>query len=711
MGRNFSENTLKQLQYGEGQTLEGDAALFLLKGLLQSGVSYLGGYPGAPTSTLFDAISDSYDPILKPMGIYFEGSGNEASAASLLQISVDNPIRGAVNWKVVGTNVASDVLAHVSSSGVKGGVLVFVGEDYGLDSTTVAEKTQPYALKSGMAVIDPPGDPARMAWLVEQGFKLSEASEMPVFYLLRTRVGNLKGSIECRDNLEPAINMHRPVDKLEVVRPRIPQPPFSLEQERNKFEVRIPAAQRFVVDNNLNEIKGNLNSKIGLITHGCFYNTTIRALHTLGLAELDGTTDLAILVLNVIEPLVPDQIVNFIQGKDSVLIIEEGMPNIIETNIRAMFQERGLQADIHGKDILPKANEYTPDVMIKGLARFLATRAAESSLRDRITAQARHIAEHLTKAATLLTEPLIRRSPIFCTGCPERPIFSALKIAEKEFGKIHYAGDIGCYSMGSFAPFFMTDSVTGMGTALATTGAMQHLSKEKMVSFMGDGTFWHSGLTTSFANSVYNNQDGVAVIFENGWTSMTGEQENPASGQNNMGQPIASMNIEQTLKAMGVKSVERVNPYHFHESIAAFRRAMKNTERGLKVIISDAECMLQKQRRERPEKAKQMKAGERLVDAKFGIDDDVCTGDHSCMRFNGCPSLTLKPNPNKLRDHEVATIINSCVGCGLCGEVTHEAVLCPSFYRTEVTHNPTWWDKLWFGINRTLIRAVSGVAV
>ena len=201
MGRNYSPAMLKQLELGAGETLEGDAALFLLKALLQSGVSYMGGYPGAPTSTLFDAMSDSYDPVLKPMGVYFEGSGNEAAAAALLQISVDNPIRGTVNWKVVGTNVAADVLAHVSSSGVKGGVVVFVGEDYGLDSTTVAEKTQPYALKSGMAVIDPPADPQRMADLVEAAFALSEASEMPVFYLLRTRVGNLKGSIVCRDLL------------------------------------------------------------------------------------------------------------------------------------------------------------------------------------------------------------------------------------------------------------------------------------------------------------------------------------------------------------------------------------------------------------------------------------------------------------------------------------------------------------------------------
>lgn len=711
MGRNYSEKALKQLTLGEGDILEGDAALILLKALLQSGISYLGGYPGAPTSSLFDAISDSYESILEPMGIYFEGSNNEAAAAALLQLSVDNPVRGSVNWKVVGTNVASDVLAHISSSGVKGGVLIFVGEDYGCDSTTVAEKTHPYSLKSSMILIDPPADAQRMAWLVEHAFALSEASNMPAFYLLRTRVGNLKGTIICNDNREPAISTKRRVDQLVVNRPQIPQPPFSLQQERDKFEVRIPRARQYILENGLNEIKGNPEGRIGVITHGMFYNNTIRALHMLGMAELDGTTDLAILALNVIEPLVPEQIIDFVQKRDSVLIVEEGMPNLIEMQIRSLLQEHGIVADLHGKDFIPKANELTPEVLVRNLARYLSKKVDDPTLQVQIQQRAAQLEYHQTRALEAFNGQLVPRSPIFCTGCPERPIFSALKIAQREIGKIHYAGDIGCYSMGSFAPFYLTDSVTGMGTALATTGAMQQVSNEKMVSLMGDGTFWHSGLTTSFANAIYNNHDGVAIIFENGWTSMTGEQENPASDHNNMGQKHPSMDIEKTLRGMGVKFVETVNPYDLEESLSTLRRAFNDEEPGLKVVISSAECQLQKGRRTRVERQEALKARRRVVDSKFGVDDDVCTGDHSCMRLNGCPSLTLKPSPNPLRDHEIATIVDSCVGCGLCGEVAHAAVLCPSFYETKVVHNPGWLERLRFKVNRWLLRRVAGIDI
>ena len=180
----YSKELLAQLNYGEGKVLFGDTPLAILKAFLQSGVSYLGGYPGSPTAGLIDVISDSYDDVLSEKGIYFDCSGNEASAASLLSASISYPIRGSVNWKIVGTNVASDALSHISSSGVTGGAMIIVGEDYGCDSTCVAERALPFALKSTMAVIDPRGDLEHVAKMVQAGFELSEYSNMPVMFLL-----------------------------------------------------------------------------------------------------------------------------------------------------------------------------------------------------------------------------------------------------------------------------------------------------------------------------------------------------------------------------------------------------------------------------------------------------------------------------------------------------------------------------------------------
>ena len=140
------------------------------------------------------------------------------------------------------------------------------------------------------------------------------------------------------------------------------------------------------------------------------------------------------------------------------------------------------------------------------------------------------------------------------------------------------------------------------------------------------------------------------------------------------------------------------------------KEALASAEHGLKVIIADGECQLARQRRVRAEDAGKLARGERVVRTKFGVDDEICTGDHSCIRLSGCPSLTVKPSPDPLRTDPVATVIESCVGCGLCGEVAHAAVLCPSFYRAEIVRNATWWDRTLFNIRRTVIGWFGGRA-
>ncbi|MGH7262824.1 MAG: indolepyruvate ferredoxin oxidoreductase, partial [Candidatus Rokuibacteriota bacterium] len=153
------------------------------------------------------------------------------------------------------------------------------------------------------------------------------------------------------------------------------------------------------------------------------------------------------------------------------------------------------------------------------------------------------------------------------------------------------------------------------------------------------------------------------------------------------------------------------NPYDLRASMKAFRDAMEARGKGLRVIISRAECMLEKQRRSKPERKAALAAGATVEDVKLGVDDELCTGDHSCMRYNGCPSLTVKPGPNPLREDPIATIVTSCVGCGLCGEVAHAAVLCPSFYEAKVVSHPTVWRRARFKVSRALIGGLLGVAV
>ena len=219
---------------------------------------------------------------------------------------------------------------------------------------------------------------------------------------------------------------------------------------------------------------------------------------------------------------------------------------------------------------------------------------------------------------------------------------------------------------------------------------------------MGDGGFWHNGFTSGVVNAVYNGQDSVLIILQNGYTSATGTQAIPSSPSQPAARPL-TLNIERALEGVGVKWLRKIRSYSVEEMVATLREAMTTDEPGLKVIIADGECQLERQRRIKPKVAQQLKNGERVVRTRFGIDESVCTGDHSCIRLSGCPSLTIKPNPSPLRTDPVATVNQGCVGCGLCGENAHAATLCPSFYKADIVQNPGRWDRFMAGIRGAVI--------
>ena len=166
---------------------------------------------------------------------------------------------------------------------------------------------------------------------------------------------------------------------------------------------------------------------------------------------------------------------------------------------------------------------------------------------------------------------------------------------------------------------------------------------------------------------------------------------------------MTGMSIERALKGVGVEWVKRVTTYQVAEVAKTLKEAMTTPFAGLKVIIADSECQLERQRRVRPLIAAALKAGERVVRTRFGVDEDTCSGDHSCIRLSGCPSLTVKDSSDPLKVDPVAHVNNSCVGCGLCGEVAHAAILCPSFFRAEIVQNPSGWDRLKHRARSTVI--------
>src|ERR1051325_8273918 len=685
MERSFKQE-VEKLKLGDGETFHGEAILAVTKALLQSGVAYVGGYQGAPVSHVMDVLNDARD-ILDDLGVHVETNANEAGAAAMLGASINYPMRGAVAFKsTVGTNVASDALSNLASAGVRGGTLLALGEDDGEGASIIQGRTHACAMKSQMWLLDPRPNLPKIVEMVEQGFELSEASSTPVMLELRIRACHVQGSFRTKKNQEPRISKKRLLENPDFDYGRICLPPATYAQEKHKIEVRWPAAVQFIRENRLNEFFPGERTDVGILCQGGMYNSGVRALQMLGLADVFGASRVPIYCLNVTYPLVPDEIVAFARGKQAILIVEEGQPAYIEDAVQAALRRSAHFADlddvkVSGKDVLPMAGEYTGEVVLSGLARFFDSNRVVDEIGG------------LKKKASELLGVLPQRPPGFCVGCPERPVFSAMKVLEKDTGAFHLSADIGCHLFSTLPPFNIGNTVLGYGLGLASNSAVNPMFARRTVTMMGDGGFWHNGLTSGIANAVFNKNDGILVIMKNGYSSATGTQELPSSPQHSETH-APDMSMERALAGIGADWVRTVDNYRVGEVAKTLKEAMSTDHKGLKVIIAEGECQLERQRKLRPVNAKKLSSGERVVRVRYGVDEDTCTGDHSCIRLSGCPTLTVKDNPDPLRRDPVATVIDGCVGCGLCGENAHAAVLCPSFYRAEVIQNPTWWDKL-----------------
>lgn len=684
---------VKKLELGAGQVFTGEGILAVTKALLQAGVAYVGGYQGSPISHLMDVFADAND-LLQSLDVHFEASANEATAAAMLAASVNYPLRGAVAWKsVVGTNVASDALSNLASGGVTGGALIIVGEDYGEGSSIMQERTHAFAMKSQMWLLDPRPNLPSIVAAVEKGFQLSEASNTPVMLQLRVRSCHMTGSFEAKDNIRPPLTVAQAASAPVRDTARIVLPPANFAHEIEKIGQRWPAGSAFVRDRKLNEWFGPGfdgerpeeigGDDIGIIVQGGLYNHLNRAMELLQLSDEYGEARLPIYCLNVTYPLIPEEVSRFCRGRRAVLIIEEGQPEFIEHELNTLVRRADLQTRIIGKDLLPRTGEYTAQVILDGLRKFLGEWASGVVLPEAAGSPA---------PATVAAEVPARPAG-FCTGCPERPIFTSMKLLERELGPAHVSADIGCHLFSILPPFNIGNTTMGYGLGAAGASAFKTKGK-RAIAVMGDGGFWHNGLTSGIGNAVFNKDDTVTVIIDNGYSAATGGQDILSSMADNKERETRHP-IERAARGVGAKWVRTIDhTYDLKKMTAALREAMTSREKGPKIIVAQSECMLNRQRREKPLVKQAMKEGRRVVRERFGIDSDTCTGDHSCIRLSGCPSLTIKPNPDPLRQDPIAHVENSCVGCGLCGEVAHAAVLCPSFYRATIVANPTRWERL-----------------
>ncbi|WP_150525378.1 indolepyruvate ferredoxin oxidoreductase subunit alpha [Roseibium sediminis] len=673
---------VEHLRKGKGETFTGEGILAITKALLENGVGYVGGYQGAPVSHLMDVLADAQD-LLSELGVRFAASANEGAAAAMLGASVHYPIRGAVTFKgPVGVNVASDALANLSSAGVTGGALIIVGEDYGEGSSIMQERSYGFAMKSQFWLLDPRPNLPSIVKAVGDGFALSEASNSAVMLMVRIRSCHVTGNFECSDNQPPPLSVRDALSDPRSDFNRVVLPPMSYVHERDKVENRWPAAEAFILENRLNEQFGPKDGKVGIVCLGGMYNGTIRALQRLGLSDISGNTSIPLKVLNVAYPLVQSELLEFCEGKDAVLLIEEGQPEFIEQQLGAMLFKARSPIHLEGKGCFPKAGEYTGQVLFDGVEAFFRKHAPDL-LPGQILAPNQPKPEIPDLTSTVPIRP-----PGFCTGCPERPIFASLKLAEKELGKHQIAADIGCHLFAALPPFEIGGSTMGFGLGPAGNAAFDAGGERRAISILGDGGFWHNGLSSSIGNLVFNRSDTVTVIVDNYYSAATGGQDVMSSRAKN---PTKSTNnpISKALEGVGVKWIRQIDrTYDVPRMRETIREALTTDYDGPKVIVASSECMLNKQRREKPLRTAAIREGRRVEVPRFGVDQDICTGDHACIRLSGCPSLSLKQLDDPLRDDPVAHIDQTCVGCGNCGEVADAAILCPSFYEVRTVHNP-----------------------
>jgi indolepyruvate ferredoxin oxidoreductase alpha subunit len=564
------------------------------------------------------------------------------------------------------------------------------------------ERSHAFAMKSQIWLLDPRPNLPCIVRAVKQGFALSEASHTPVMLQLRIRACHVHGEFIAADNVRPSFTLADAMQHPRRDTERIVLPPASFVHEQEKVRERWPAALRYIEQHAFNEFFAEGSDDIGIVVQGGNYNTLLRVLERLGVADVYGASRVPLYVMNVAYPVIDREVLRFCEGKRAVLLVEEGQPNFVEQNVATILRQAGSTTALHGKDMLPMAGEYTAAEVLKGARAFLERYG-------RIAPQARAPAPP-KKLIPLkaLTDSVHGRPPGFCTGCPERPIFTAMKLVERELGAHHVSADIGCHLFSILPPFNLGNTTMGYGLGAAgasafnvataavpaTNGASDAgVRSKRAISVMGDGGFWHNGLTSGIANAVFNRSDNLTIVVDNSYTSATGGQDILSSTAHNPTRDTGHA-IEAAVRGVGVNWVRTMRrTYDVAGMRDALREALTTTHKGPKVLIAQSECMLNKQRREKPLQRKAIAAGQRVVRERFGVDADTCTGDHSCIRLSGCPSLSVKPNPDPLRTDPVATVLDSCVGCGLCGEVSHAAVLCPSFYRAQIVSNPTRGDR------------------
>jgi indolepyruvate ferredoxin oxidoreductase, alpha subunit len=579
--------------------LMGNEAIAL--GAIRAGVNIVTGYPGTPSTEVLETIARN-----NPGDIYVEWSVNEKSAMEVAAGAAYSGARTMVTMKQVGLNVASDPLMSLAYIGVKGGMVVLVADDPGPFSSQTEQDTRHFARFSNLPVLDP-SSPEEAYEMIQYAFELSEMVELPVFMRPTTRICHSCATIQ----VDGKRLDHKPEgfvkDPRWVIFPNLAyRKHIHIEQLQHKLSDIFSGL-------GFNSVEGK--GKRGIAASGVSYAYVAEVLEKL-------KTDVKLFKVGTPYPLPKEIAASFLEGLDEVLVFEELDP-VMEEELAMLCASKQQMTKIYGKKTghLPFAGEYTFELVYDALKKYLDIQK-----------------DSLEKAAT---PELPVRQPVLCAGCPHRASFYAVKMAMKG-QKAVFTGDIGCYTLGNAKPLDMVDTCLCMGAGITVAQGIKRAEPDaKYIAFIGDSTFFHTGIP-GIVNAVYNNTDITVVILDNSTTAMTGHQPHPGIGKTMMNSISEKIDIYGVVKACGVGHIVKGNPLDYKSAVEIIKKA--TDYKGPSVVIFEAPCIALFK-----------------PSVKYSIKDN-CKNCKKCITDIGCPAISVI-------DGKVSIEPSLCYGCGLCTNV------------------------------------------
>jgi indolepyruvate ferredoxin oxidoreductase, alpha subunit len=530
----------------------------IIKAALASGVSFVSGYPGCPSAE----IGDGLGKIAKENNIYAEWSTNEKTGLEAAIGASFSGLRSLVNMKSFGINVASDVLLPLAYTGVKAGMVIFVGDDPSCHSSAQSEQdSRGYAYLAKVPVLDP-SSPQECYDFTKLGFEISEKFNVPVILRAATRVAHQRSTVEFDSPKQGTTSGNFVKNHHQF----LTMPPRVMEMKKELLE-KLKKIQAYAEKSNLNPIRkpsaSNGASKIGIITSGISYLHVLEALEELKL-------DLPVLKLGFFYPLPGEKIKKFIKPLKKVLVVEELDP-YLEKEIIILAQKANLKLEVFGKNLLPEIGELDAEKVCVALAKITGKKFTQFKTKQ---------------------FDLPKRTARLCEGCPYWYILPTIKRIAPE-GTI-FGGDIGCNMIGALPPHNMYDYMFCMGSSIGISHGVKKASpKQKVVSFMGDGTFFHSGIA-GMINAVYNKSNPLMVVMDNRITAMTGHQTNPGMGKTLMGEDTPELQIADIAKSCGVKNIKVLDPINIKELEDTVKEFLEKDE--ISLIVCKRICALLERR-------------------------------------------------------------------------------------------------------------------